>query len=127
MRTVTTSPIQNNENSDQQSDPKSPEKKPAALTVSIILDQTVCYCSHYFGSGCWLLFSLFCIGLVVTVLIILDQVVGYCAHYFGSGLLVSFPVILDQTVAKIMRTVTNSLIQNNGNSNQQPDPKSPEQ
>jgi hypothetical protein len=31
MRTVTTSPIQNNENSDQQSDPKSPEQKPAAL------------------------------------------------------------------------------------------------
>jgi hypothetical protein len=69
------------------------------------LDEAVGYCSHYFGSGCWLL-----------VHIILDQAVGYCSHYFGSGCWSLFP-------SKIMGTVANGLIQNNGNSNQQPHPK----
>jgi hypothetical protein len=45
------------------------------------------------------MFSLFCIRLVVTVPIILHQAGGYCSHYFGSGM------------------------QNNGNSNRQPDAK----
>jgi hydrogenase-4 membrane subunit HyfE len=90
------------------------------VTVHIILDQAVSYCSHYFGSGCWLLFTLFwirmlllfklfCINLLVTVPIILNQAVGYCFHYFESGswslfllfwirLLVNVPIILDQAV-----------------------------
>jgi hypothetical protein len=55
------------------------------VTVPIILDQAVGYCSDYIRLGCWLLFPLFCIGLVVTVPIILDQVVGYCSGDFGSG------------------------------------------
>jgi hypothetical protein len=114
-------------------------------------------CSHYIGSGCWLLFPSFSIRLLVTVPIILDQVVGYCSHYFGSScrllfqsfwirLLVTVPIILDQAFGsitnrliqnngnsnqpvwfKLMGMVTNSLIQNNRNSNQQPDPKSPVQ
>ena len=64
-------------------------------TVPVILDQAVGYCSHYFGSGCWLLFKLFCIMLlvtvpiilnkaVVTVSIILNQALGHCSYYFGS-------------------------------------------
>jgi hypothetical protein len=48
------------------------------VTVPIILDQAVGYCSGY-----WLLFTLFWIRLLVTVPIILDQDVGYCSHYFG--------------------------------------------
>jgi hypothetical protein len=62
------------------------------VTVPIILDQDVGYCSHYFGSGCWLLFTLFWVGLLVTVPIILDQAVGYCSHYFGSGGWLLFPL-----------------------------------
>jgi hypothetical protein len=68
------------------------------VIVPIIVDQAIGYCSHYIILGCWLLFPLFCIGLVVTVLIIFDQVVGYCSDYYGSGLLVTVPVILDQPV-----------------------------
>jgi hypothetical protein len=74
------------------------------ITVPIILDQAVDYCSHYFGSGRWLLFQLFSIKMLVTV---------------GNS--------NQQLDHKIMGTVTNSLIQNNGNSNQQHDKKSPEQ
>ena len=73
------------------------------------VDQVAGYCSHYFGSGCWLLFTLFWIRLLVTVPIILDQAVGYCSGYFGSDcwllfplfwtrLLATVPVILDQVV-----------------------------
>jgi hypothetical protein len=40
------------------------------MTVPVILDQAVGYCSLYFGSRCWLLFKLFCIKLLVTVPII---------------------------------------------------------
>jgi hypothetical protein len=54
-------------------------------TVPVILDQAVNYCSGYFVSGCWVLFQLFWIRLLVTVHIILDQAVGYCSGYFGSG------------------------------------------
>jgi hypothetical protein len=84
-------------------------------TVPIILDQAVGYCSHYFGLGCWLLFPLFWIRLLVTipinlsqtgwlllplfwirllvtVPIILDQAVGYCSHYFGSCCWLLFPL-----------------------------------
>jgi hypothetical protein len=70
------------------------------------VDQAVSYCSHYFGSGCWLLFPLYWIRLLVTVPVILDQAVGYLTAW-----------------SKIIGTVTNSLVQNNSNSNQQPDPK----
>jgi hypothetical protein len=84
----------------------------------MILDQAVTYLSHYFGSGCWLLFSVFWRRLLVAVpiiseqsvdyfSIILDQAVGYCSHFF----------------TKIMGRVTNKLINNNVNSNQQVDPK----
>jgi hypothetical protein len=50
------------------------------VIVPIIVDEAVGYCSHYIRLGCWLLFPLFCIRLVVTVLIILDQVVGYSSN-----------------------------------------------
>jgi hypothetical protein len=108
------------------------------VVVPIILDQAVGDCSHYFGSGCWLLFPSFWIRLLVTVSIILDEAVGYCSHHFGSScwllfpsfwirLLVTVPIILDQVVSYCSHHfgsgVTNSLIQNDGNSNQQPDPK----
>jgi hypothetical protein len=57
------------------------------VTVPIILDQAVSDCSHYFGSGCWLLTPSFWIELLVTlpilwirllvpVRITLDQAVG---------------------------------------------------
>jgi hypothetical protein len=59
METVTNSLIQNN-----------------GKVANSILDQAVGYYSHYFGSGCWLLFPLFWIRLLVTVPMILDQVVG---------------------------------------------------
>jgi hypothetical protein len=65
MGTVTNILIQNNRNCNQQ-----PEPKP------IILDQDVGYCSHYFGSGFWLLFPLFSIRLLIIIPIILDQAVG---------------------------------------------------
>jgi hypothetical protein len=51
--------------------------------------------------------------MLVTVHIIFGQAVGYCPNYFGSGCWLLFTI----------GTVTNSLIQNNVNSNQQPDPK----
>ena len=47
-------------------------------------DQAVDYCSHYVGSRCCLLFTLFWIRQLVTVPF-LDQNVGYCSDYFGSG------------------------------------------
>jgi hydrogenase-4 membrane subunit HyfE len=53
------------------------------VTVPIILDQAVGYCSGYYGSGCWLLLPLFWIPLLVTVPVIFDQVVGECSGYFG--------------------------------------------
>jgi hypothetical protein len=68
------------------------------VTVPIILDQAVSNRGYYFGSGCWLLFPLFWIRLLVNVSIILD-----------------------------LGTVTNNLTQNNGNSNHQPDTKKWEQ
>jgi hypothetical protein len=43
------------------------------VTVLIILDQVVGYCSDYYGSG-----------LLVTVPVILDQPVGYCSGDLGS-------------------------------------------
>ena len=43
------------------------------IIVPVILDQAVGECSHYFGSGCWLLFPF------------LYQSVGHCFYYFGSG------------------------------------------
>jgi uncharacterized membrane protein len=54
------------------------------VTILIILGQAISYNSNYFGSGCWLLFTLFWIRLLVTVPVILDQVVGYCSHYFAK-------------------------------------------
>jgi hypothetical protein len=62
------------------------------VTVPIILDQAVGYCSDYFGSGCWLLFTLFWVKLLVTVHIIFDQAVGYCSGYFGSDCWLLFPL-----------------------------------
>jgi hypothetical protein len=44
------------------------------------LDQAVGYSSYYFGSGCWLLFPLFWIRLLVIVPIILDQAISYCFY-----------------------------------------------
>jgi hypothetical protein len=104
------------------------------VTVPIILDQAVGHCSGDFGSGCWLLFPLFWIRLLMNVPMILDQAVTYCSHFWIS-LLVTVPITLDQAVGysqqpdtksperypsdspKINETVINSLIQNNGNSN----------
>jgi hypothetical protein len=69
------------------------------VNVPIILDQAVGYFSHQFGSGSWLLFTLFWIRVFVTFSIILDPAVGYCSRYFGSGFwLVS--IFLDQAVGK---------------------------
>jgi hypothetical protein len=51
----------------------------------IILGQAAGYCSHYFGSGCWLLITLSWTWLLVIFPIILDQAVGYCSNDFGSG------------------------------------------
>jgi hypothetical protein len=61
------------------------------------LVQAVDHCSHYFGSGCCLLFPLFWIKLLVTVPIILDQAAGYFSIIF-IWLLVNVPVIFDQVV-----------------------------
>jgi hypothetical protein len=55
------------------------------------LDQAVGYGSYYFGSGCWLLFTLFWIRLLVTVHIILDQAIGECSGDFGTGCWLLFP------------------------------------
>jgi hypothetical protein len=52
------------------------------VTVPIVLDQAVGYCSHFGGTGCWLLFPLFLIRLLIIIPIILDQVVGYCTGDF---------------------------------------------
>jgi hypothetical protein len=75
MGTVTNSLIQNNGNSNQQPDPKNGNnnQQPRLLvTVHIILDLVVGYCSKNIGPGCWLLFPLHWIRLLVTVPIILD-------------------------------------------------------
>jgi hypothetical protein len=45
------------------------------MTVPVNLDQVVDYSSHYVGSKCWLLFTLYWIMLLVTVPF-LDQNVG---------------------------------------------------
>jgi hypothetical protein len=45
----------------------------------------------------------------------LGQAVGYCSPYFGSGCSLLFQWFWIR--------LTNNLIQNNRNSNQQPDPK----
>jgi hypothetical protein len=66
-----------------------------------ILDQAVSYCSHYFGTGCWLLFPLFWIRQVVTVSIILDQDVGYLSHYFGPGCWFLFPLLWTRLLATV--------------------------
>jgi hypothetical protein len=83
----------------------------------MILDQFDGHYSGDFRSGCWLLFPLFWIRLLVTipinlnqsgwlllplfwirllvtVPIILDHAVGYCSHYFGSGCCLLFPLVL---------------------------------
>ena len=51
----------------------------------LLLDEAVGYCSHYFGSGCWLLFHIFWIRLLITVPINLDQAAGYSPLNFGSA------------------------------------------
>jgi hypothetical protein len=102
MRRVTNRLIKINGNSNQQPGIR------LLVTVPIILDQAVGYCSHYFGSGCWLLFALFWVRLLVTVPIILDQAVGYSSGDFRSGCWLLFPLFWTQ---------------NNVNSNQHPDPK----
>jgi hypothetical protein len=56
--------------------------------------------------------------LLVTVPRILDEVLCYCSHHFGLAV-GYFSIIF----SKIRGTMTNSLIQNNGNTNQKPDPK----
>jgi hypothetical protein len=111
------------------------------VTVPIIFNQAVDHHSYHFGSGCWLMYRWFWIRLLVTVPIILDQDVGYCSHCFGLDswllftlfwmrLLVTIPINLNHTGwlllplfltawSKIMWIVTESLIQNNENSNQQ--------
>ena len=84
--------------------------------IKFQVDQAVGCCSHYFGSGCWLLFTLFLIRMLVTVHIILGLAVGYCSYYFGPGcwllfllfwtrllvtvpiILVSVPTIMDQAI-----------------------------
>jgi hypothetical protein len=53
------------------------------ITIPIILDQAIGYCSEYFGSGSLLLFPLFWMKLLSTFPIILEQAVGYCSYYFG--------------------------------------------
>jgi uncharacterized membrane protein len=137
MGTVTNSLIPNNRNSNQQPDPKR-----LLVTVPVILNEAVGHCSHYFGSGCWLLIPLFWMRLLVTVPVILDQFVGYCSNYFGSGcwllfplfwirMLVTFHIILGQAVGYcshyfgsgcwlLSGTVTNNRVQDHWNSNQQP-------
>jgi hypothetical protein len=75
----------------------------------MILDQAVTYLSHYFGSGCWLLLSVFWRRLLVAVpiisdqsvdyfSIILDQAVGYCSHFLKSGCWSFVAITLDQAV-----------------------------
>jgi hypothetical protein len=50
------------------------------ITLPIILDQAVSYCSYHFGSCCRLLFTLFWIRPLVTLPIILDQAVSWRGH-----------------------------------------------
>ena len=87
------------------------------MTVPIILGKAVNFCSHhfgsvcwllfpFFGSGCWFLFLLLWIRLLVNVPIILDQAVHYCSHYFGLGCWLLFPLFW------IMLLVTVSIILN---------------
>jgi hypothetical protein len=80
------------------------------------------------NSGCWLLFPSLWIRLLINIPIILDQAISYCSEYFGSGSLLLFPLFWMKLLSTFpiileMERVTNSLIKNNGNSNQQPDPK----
>jgi hypothetical protein len=66
----------------------------------------------------------FFISLLFIVPIILDQDVGCCSYYFESECWLLFPLFWIRLLAdKKMETVANSLIQNNGNSNQHSDPK----
>jgi hypothetical protein len=62
------------------------------VIVPIIFDQAVGSCSHYFGSGCWLLFPFFWIRLLVAVPIILKQAVDHRSYDFGSGCYLPFPL-----------------------------------
>jgi hypothetical protein len=62
------------------------------VNLPVILDQAVGYCSDDFGSGWWLLFTLFWIRILDTVQIILHQAVGHCSHYFESGCWLLFPL-----------------------------------
>jgi hypothetical protein len=66
--------------------------------------------SIFFGSGCWLIFTLFWIRMLVTLQIIFHQPVGDCSHYIEScwwllfplcwiRLLVIVSIILDQVVS----------------------------
>jgi hypothetical protein len=68
------------------------------VIVAIILEQAVGHFSYYFGSGCWLLFPLSWIRLLVTVPIILNQAVGHCSSYFET--VGYFPIIRDQVVGE---------------------------
>jgi hypothetical protein len=67
------------------------------VTVPIILGQAVGYCTSDFGSGCWFLFPLFWIMLLMNVPMILDQAVAYSSHFWIS-LMVTVPITLDQAV-----------------------------
>jgi hypothetical protein len=46
-----------------------------------------------FLSGCWSLFPLFWIRLLITAPIILDQAGVYCFRYFGSVCLLLFSLL----------------------------------
>jgi hypothetical protein len=46
------------------------------VIVPVILDESDGYRSGDFGSGCWLLFTLLWVRLLVIVPIIVDQAVG---------------------------------------------------
>jgi hypothetical protein len=61
-------------------------------TVPVILDQSVGYCSHYYGSGGWLLFTLLWVRLLITVHISVDEAVGYCSHYIRLSCWLLFPL-----------------------------------
>jgi hypothetical protein len=131
MGTVTYNLIQFNGNSNQQPDPKWLEQSPTAWSKMMGTVTNNMIQNHHVGTGCWLFFLVFWIRLLVTVPIILDQVVGYCSYHFGSDCWLLFPLLwmkLLTTVpiiswSKLLGTVTNSLIQNDWNSYQQPDPK----
>jgi hypothetical protein len=59
--------------------------------------------------------------LLVTIPINLNHTVWLLLPLFWTRLLVTVPIILDQAVGS--STLTNSLIQNDRNDDQQPDPK----